>query len=1221
MSLRHACLVLPLCAPSGAWAFEAQEPATPPPSTGDHPALMVAAPVGPEAGTLEAQGGVGAAGAPLVVTVADSGNADTACALCAVSDLRLAGQYGLTDRFAIGAVVPLHPWVQGDGGGAPAVGDLTLWAPITLHRGAPWSAAVRPFLALPTGDADRYLGRGTLGAGALLTGGWQQGPLRAAAEVGVDAAGRDVLGAVVLPTGLALHGDVGPGLALGGELRGRITPAADLPPSQELLGSARLRIGPWVLRAAGGRGLTSAPGAAAWRARLDLAWSPPPPTTAPEPVLVTADYLLVDPEGTPLRNAVVYDDGAVTARSDYLGRLTLSEDQVARGADVEAPGYVTTALPPAGEAGPVEVTVPWRPLPVEVRVVDARGRTLDATVSVEGDAPAPPERVDAVGTYTWDLPPGLWVLTTTAEGHTTERRTLWIEAGRTEPLRVDAVLAPNGGTRQAVVTVTDSDGDPVEGAFVQLGDAILGTTGSGGDLTVEGLNSGTRTLAVRHPAYEEPEPQSVRLGVDTAHAVVILQPLPGTVEVRVEGPDGTPTPATVALTGPDASLRPVDTGPDGRHEWILGEGHWTLDVQAPGLGRQVRRIVVDQSERSLRVVEVRLQPEVGPASLTVRAIDANGLAVPGATVTLDGAPLGRTGSDGGLEVHGLAAGPARLEVRADRVRPYGLDLELVEAGREVDVLLDWLPGTVRVRALGPDGLPVAGEIRATDGERSVAGVLDIDGRWVDQLPPGEWQVLVSVAQLGLQTRTFRVEADRTTLLTVDFRLAEVAGSASLALTLERPDGTRVEGARLLIDDQDYGTTGSGGEVRLASLARGARRVRVEADGLQPLEQTLELGDREVVRTLVLPWAEGVVDLTVVQGEAPVTDAVLRLAGPSVLPPVGTDAEGQARLALSPGRWTLLVSSVQAGLHQQIIEVPGGTEPTALRIVIERVGTSTLLVRIQDEDGNPVAGATVALAPGPSELTSPGGAALLTALLPGSARLSVDAPDPLIDRELPLEVPDGSQQLTVQVRWPRETVHVTTVQADGTPVVADLLLQGASTLPVQRTDAQGQATLDLRPGSWRAWGRAGALEGAERFEVTLDTPVDLALELVADELEHQTGRFRFDEAVLFGVGSAELRPEASPALDALAARIRDDASILLAEVQGHTDDTGPISVNLPLSEARARNVLEALVARGVPVERLRARGYAMLRPMVPGSTSEARAQNRRVEIVVIERAVR
>ncbi len=69
------------------------------------------------------------------------------------------------------------------------------------------------------------------------------------------------------------------------------------------------------------------------------------------------------------------------------------------------------------------------------------------------------------------------------------------------------------------------------------------------------------------------------------------------------------------------------------------------------------------------------------------------------------------------------------------------------------------------------------------------------------------------------------------------------------------------------------------------------------------------------------------------------------------------------------------------------------------------------------------------------------------------------------------------------------------------------------------------------------------------------------------------------------------------------------------VAGHTDDVGSHSYNLKLSQQRAQTVAELLVRSGIARERLTIHAYGKERPAVPGTTPEARRQNRRVEVRV------
>ncbi len=103
---------------------------------------------------------------------------------------------------------------------------------------------------------------------------------------------------------------------------------------------------------------------------------------------------------------------------------------------------------------------------------------------------------------------------------------------------------------------------------------------------------------------------------------------------------------------------------------------------------------------------------------------------------------------------------------------------------------------------------------------------------------------------------------------------------------------------------------------------------------------------------------------------------------------------------------------------------------------------------------------------------------------------------------------------------------------------------------------------------------------------------------------------------FEVGSARLSAEAMTLLDEAIEILLANPTTVLA-VEGHTDDVGSEEDNLGLSEARAQAVVDYLVAGGVDAARLTAVGYGESRPIADNATADGRAQNRRIEFVVIE----
>jgi chemotaxis protein MotB len=124
------------------------------------------------------------------------------------------------------------------------------------------------------------------------------------------------------------------------------------------------------------------------------------------------------------------------------------------------------------------------------------------------------------------------------------------------------------------------------------------------------------------------------------------------------------------------------------------------------------------------------------------------------------------------------------------------------------------------------------------------------------------------------------------------------------------------------------------------------------------------------------------------------------------------------------------------------------------------------------------------------------------------------------------------------------------------------------------------------------------------------------------------RFVFQSEVLFPVGQAVLRPEASGELDRIASALVELEKQVppdipwVIRVDGHTDQrpiaTSQFPSNWALSSARAIAVVQAMIARGVQPQHLVAAGFGEFQPLDPGTTEEAYARNRRIELKLTER---
>ena len=110
-----------------------------------------------------------------------------------------------------------------------------------------------------------------------------------------------------------------------------------------------------------------------------------------------------------------------------------------------------------------------------------------------------------------------------------------------------------------------------------------------------------------------------------------------------------------------------------------------------------------------------------------------------------------------------------------------------------------------------------------------------------------------------------------------------------------------------------------------------------------------------------------------------------------------------------------------------------------------------------------------------------------------------------------------------------------------------------------------------------------------------------------------------ENILFDSGRADLRDEGEVALSEIV-QVLNSIPNRQFQVAGHTDNipmrSSRFQSNWELSTARAVNVARFMIDQGLNAERISAAGYAETQPVASNSTPEGRAQNRRIEIVLV-----
>ena len=105
-------------------------------------------------------------------------------------------------------------------------------------------------------------------------------------------------------------------------------------------------------------------------------------------------------------------------------------------------------------------------------------------------------------------------------------------------------------------------------------------------------------------------------------------------------------------------------------------------------------------------------------------------------------------------------------------------------------------------------------------------------------------------------------------------------------------------------------------------------------------------------------------------------------------------------------------------------------------------------------------------------------------------------------------------------------------------------------------------------------------------------------------------------IRFKADSDEVLPSESYRLDEIAKVLKmvPDSQFL---VEGHTAAVGKPQGEKTLSEQRARKIAEELAKRGIPATSFITRGHGGTKPVAPNNTEAGKAQNRRVEITILE----
>ena len=150
------------------------------------------------------------------------------------------------------------------------------------------------------------------------------------------------------------------------------------------------------------------------------------------------------------------------------------------------------------------------------------------------------------------------------------------------------------------------------------------------------------------------------------------------------------------------------------------------------------------------------------------------------------------------------------------------------------------------------------------------------------------------------------------------------------------------------------------------------------------------------------------------------------------------------------------------------------------------------------------------------------------------------------------------------------------------------------------------------------GTAGALIGKKMDKQKKELEASLPEETTTVEVinEGEALKVTFDSGILFATNSSTVSAASKSALRTLATSLEANPDTDI-KIIGHTDNTGKVDYNQILSEKRAKSVFDYLMEdQGISSKRMTYEGKGIHEPIADNSTEAGRAQNRRVEIIIL-----
>lgn len=163
---------------------------------------------------------------------------------------------------------------------------------------------------------------------------------------------------------------------------------------------------------------------------------------------------------------------------------------------------------------------------------------------------------------------------------------------------------------------------------------------------------------------------------------------------------------------------------------------------------------------------------------------------------------------------------------------------------------------------------------------------------------------------------------------------------------------------------------------------------------------------------------------------------------------------------------------------------------------------------------------------------------------------------------------------------------------------------------------GVATLFTQSAGKNVWVVLNDFGGTKRgnFELNILEIEGMKQNIVASEmLESLNKNGSVALYINFETGKSTIKPESKNIIDQIGQMLAENP-VLKISIEGHTDNVGTAQSNQTLSESRAKEVMNAIIAKGIDKSKLVSKGWGQTKPITDNNTEEGKAKNRRVEIV-------